>query len=180
MATLVTLAEAKAHLNITSGSDDAEIMGMVEAVTEPIERIVGSVLPQAYTERHDGDRAMIALSHRPVLSVTSVTLPGGGTVTPPGYELDADAAVLTRMAGIYRRAWEAGRIAISYTAGLAAVPAHVRLAALIVVQHLWETQRGGPRDQRFTGGSEDWSPGMGFALPRRALELLGDQTAGIA
>lgn len=181
MATLVTLAEAKAHLNITGVSDDEEIMGMVEAVTTPIERVAGSVLPASYTERHDGARPMIALSHRPVLSVTSVTLPGGTTVAPPGYELDADAAVLTRMAGAYRWEWEAGRITVSYTAGLAAVPAHVRLAALIVVQHLWETQRGGPRDQRFTGGGgEGWSPGMGFALPRRALELLGDQTAGIA
>ncbi len=71
------------------------------------------------------------------------------------------------------------RIAVTCTAGLSAVPAHVRLAALITVQHLWETQRGG-RDRRFTGNEDAWNPGMGYALPRRALELLGDQVSGIA
>ncbi|MEV4059722.1 hypothetical protein [Nonomuraea dietziae] len=181
MATLVTLPETKVHLGITSDSDDAEIMAMVEAVTEPIELIVGSVLPAAYTERYDGGRAALALAHRPVLSVTSVTLPGGATVTAAGYELDADAGVLTRMAGGYRWAWESGRITIAYTAGLAAVPKHVRLAALITVKHMWETQRGGQRDQRFTGNSEEsWNPRWGYTLPRRALELLGNQNAGIA
>lgn len=179
MATLVTLADAKAHLNISGSGDDAEIFGMVEAVTEPIERIVGSVLQQSCTERHDGARPGIALMRRPVLSVASVTLPGGGTVTSGGYELDGGAGVLTRMMGGYPAVWEAGRIVVVYTAGLSAVPAHVRLAALITVQHLWETQRGG-RDRRFTGNDDPWTPGMGYALPRRALELLGDQVAGIA
>lgn len=180
MAALVTLEEAKTHLNITAVTWDAEILGMVEAVTEPVERLVGSVLPVTYIEFHDGGRAAIALSHRPVLSVDEVTLPGGSTLAADGYAIDSDAAVLTRVAGGYRWQWEPGRVGVEYTAGLAAVPPHVRLAALIIVGHMWETQRGG-RDQRFTGsGEEGWRPGLGFALPRRALELLGDQNAGIA
>lgn len=181
MATLVSLEHAKTHLNITTSAEDAEILRMVEAVTEPVERIVGSVLPVSFSEFHDGGRAAIALSHRPVLSIDSVTLPGGATVASDGYELEADAGVLIRMAGGFRWQWEPGRIGVGYTAGLAEVPAHVRLAALIIVGHMWETQRGGQRDGRFTGGGEEgWRPGLGFSLPRRALELLGDQNAGIA
>ncbi len=178
-ATLVSLAEAKAHLNITSGAEDAEIMRVIEAVTVPIERVAGSVAPTAHTEIHPGSRPVIVLSHQPVLSVTSVTGPGG-VVDAEGYALDGQAGVLARMSGVAGGVWEAGQITVTYTAGLASVPPHVRLAALIVVQHLWETQRGG-RDQRFTGaGEEGWNPGLGFALPRRALELLGDPMPGIA
>lgn len=182
MGMLVTLAQAKKHLNITGSGDDAEITAMVEAVTEPVETIVGSVLPRPYAEVHDGGREAIPLAHRPVLSVTSVTLPGGGTVAAAGWELAADAGVLTRVSGGYAARWESGRIKISYVAGVATVPAHVRLAALIIVKHMWETQRGGgERDRRFTGtGEQPWDPRRGYSLPRRALELLGDQNAGIA
>ncbi|TQS29133.1 hypothetical protein [Microbispora sp. KK1-11] len=181
MATLVSLEEAKAHLNISSGTDDAEILRMVEGITAPIERIVGSVLPASYTERHDGWRPGIALRHRPVQSVTSVTLPGGAVLGVDGYELDGDAGVLTRLSGGREWVWEDGRITVVYTAGMAEVPANVKLAALIVLQHMWKTQRGTSRDARFGGGGEEqWTPGMGFTLPRRALELLGDQVSGIA
>lgn len=179
MAALVTLDEAKAHLNLSGSAEDAELLGMVEAVTAPIERIVGAVLPATYTERHDGGGAAIALLHPPVLSVTSVTLADGTVLTADDYEVDAIPAVLTRVSAGSVLRWERGRISVVYLAGMSSVPANVRLAALITVQHMWRTQRGS-RDQRFTGGEETWNPGMGFSLPRRALELLGSKVPGIA
>ncbi|MBB2909321.1 putative phiE125 gp8 family phage protein [Streptosporangium becharense] len=182
MAELVTLAEAKAHLNIPPSrtADDEEIARFIGALTDPIERHTGIVLPVTVTDRCWGGRRSLLLSRRPVQSITSVTLPGGGTVPGSGYELDGDAGVLHRMAGGYTYRWERGRITIVYTAGLAAVPAHVRQAALIILGHLWETQRGTMGTARATGDDEVWDPRFGHSIPRRALELLGGTPMGLA
>ncbi|WP_433382797.1 hypothetical protein [Streptosporangium sp. CA-115845] len=182
MAELVTLAEAKAHLNIPASrtGDDEEISRFIGALTAPIERHVGIVLPVTVTERCWGGRRSLLLAHRPVQSIGSVTLPGGRTVPGSGYDLDGDAGVLHRMAGGHLSCWERGRIAVVYTAGLAAVPAHVRQAALIILGHLWETQRGTMGTARATRDDEVWDPRFGYSIPRRALELLGGTSMGIA
>ncbi|MEV7907699.1 hypothetical protein, partial [Streptomyces anulatus] len=107
-------------------------------------------------------------------------LPGGGLLEASGYEVEAEAGVLLRMAGTYECVWEAGRITVAYVAGRTEVPAHVRQAARIMVQHLWETQRGRMGAARTAGSEEVWDPRWGYAIPRRALELLGDHSMGMA
>jgi hypothetical protein len=54
------------------------------------------------------------------------------------------------------------------------IPAEFQLAALIIAAHLWETQQrshlsGGPSydEQNVTPS------GLGYAIPNRAVELLG-------
>jgi uncharacterized phiE125 gp8 family phage protein len=182
VAELVTLAEAKAHLNIEASrtADDEEISRFIGALTAPMERHVGAVLPVTVTDRCWGGRRSLPLTRRPVQSVTSVTLPCGGTLPGSGYELDGEAGVLHRMSGDHLSRWERGRITIVYTAGLAAVPAHVRQAALIILGHLWETQRGGMGTVRTSRTDEVWDPRWGYSIPRRAMELLGGTSMGIA
>ncbi|MFI6819263.1 hypothetical protein ACIBG7_43230 [Nonomuraea sp. NPDC050328] len=182
MTALVTLEEARAQLNraASASATDAEILRVIEAVTAPIERIAGAVLPTPHTEVYAGGGRAIVLAHAPVLTVTSVGLAVGGELAADGWRLDRTSGVLTRLAAGSPSIWEPGQLTISYVAGLPSIPPHVRMAALITVQHLWELQRGS-RDQRFTGSSDQaWTPAMGFALPHRAMELLGEQTAGIA
>jgi hypothetical protein len=56
------------------------------------------------------------------------------------------------------------------------IPAEVRLAVLIIAQHLWETERGtGSRTDLGARGPEDGEAAAlsGFAVPRRAEQLLG-------
>lgn len=180
MADLVTLAEAKAFLDIPTQitRDDAEISAFVSALTGPVEQHVGAVLPVAYTERHDGGRPAINLDHIPVVSITSVTLPGSVALASTGYELDKPSGVVNRMIGDYTTTWEYGRITIVYTAGLASVPAHVKQAALIILGHLWETQRGSARAP--VNSDDTYDPRWTFSIPRRALELLGPAIGGIA
>ncbi|MFD0885754.1 hypothetical protein ACFQ08_14480, partial [Streptosporangium algeriense] len=84
--------------------------------------------------------------------------------------------------GVIRRAdgrWIAGPVLVVYAAGRTEIPANVLLAALIIIGHLWETQRGTVAPRLGTD-DEVWDPRAGFAVPRRALELLGDQVSGIA
>ncbi|MEV0149104.1 MULTISPECIES: hypothetical protein [unclassified Nonomuraea] len=174
-AGLVSLADARAHLNITTGADDVELAEVVRAATAAVERHVGAVLRRVYVEEHPGGYA-IALHHTPVLSVASASgvLPGVPDLAAADLQVDGSSGVLRRGTG----AWIAGPVRVTYTAGRAEVPPNVRLATLIIIQHLWETQRGSALP-RF-GGEDTWDPRQAFAVPRRALELLGERVSGIA
>lgn len=66
---LLTLAEAKAQLNIRSDDDDTELTAYIEAVGPVIERFVGPVDPREVVETQDGGRVMV-LRTLPVLALT--------------------------------------------------------------------------------------------------------------
>ena len=83
--------------------------------------------------------------------------------------------------------WEKSRIEanikIIYIAGRATVPANVRLATLMLVQHLWTTSQNNKNGGRPNlGGDDTFVPGMGFAVPNRVKELLqpGGRVPGVA
>lgn len=176
---LISLADAKEQLNITGTQDDAELMRMLLSVTRPVERIVGAVARQSWTETLNGGHEKLTLQHFPVLRVIQVT-ENGIALDPTAYALNADAGILTRVAGTYSRRWSAGiaNIGISYEAGRIITGEDVRQAVKIILQHLWETQRGGfsasPRD------SDTYDPRFSYSVPRRALELLGEPIPGMA
>lgn len=173
---VVSLAEAKAQLNITSTTDDEEIAGFVRSVTEVCERYAGALARTTHVEKHDGGYR-IALRHIPVLSLTSaVAIRTSGTdQTVADLDVDGPTGVVERLDGGYMY----GPLRITYTAGRTAIPPRVRQAALIILQHLWETQRGQQGGVSFGGSGEVYDPRWGFSIPRRALELLGEQMPGI-
>lgn len=176
-AGVISLAEAKAQLNITGNDDDDEIAGMVRAVTAVCERHVGALARTTYAETHSGGYRLV-LNHAPVTSVASVTpiLNSGVDQTVADLDVDGPTGIIRRIDGAYM----CGPFHVTYTAGRAEMPANVRLAALIILQHLWETQRGQQGGVSFGGSGEVYDPRWGYAIPRRALELLGDQIPGIA
>lgn len=183
---IVSLVETKNHLNLslTKTTDDAELRGFVLATTEVVENHVGAVVRTARVERFDGGNEAVVLSHAPVLSVTSVT-ESGTAVDPSGYWLDAESGVLRRVLGSMPYCWRygAGNIEAAYVAGRTAVTANWSRAALIIIQHMWETQRntGGGRPQLTeTDLVTVTAAGSTFSIPRRALELLGPPVSGIA
>jgi hypothetical protein len=86
--------------------------------------------------------------------------------------VDGPAGVISQTGG---GCFPAGTYTVTYTAGRPAVPPTVKLAALILLQHLWRTQYGASRVP--SGGADDWSvtdpiPGFGYAVPNRVLQLL--------
>lgn len=185
---IVTLAEAKLHLNITGTDSDAELAGFISAATQPCEDVVGAVVNRTVVEVFDGGRAQLPLSHRPVSSITSV-VDTGTTLSASSYTVNAESGVLTLVAGPSPLPFLVGvqSVTVTYVAGRVASTAavatsaygNIRMAALIIVQHLWETQRpaaAGP----FTQGVDDFDPRYSFSIPRRATELLGERVAGFA
>lgn len=178
MVALLTLAEAKAQLDIQTTTDDTELQAYVDGVTAAIEAHVGPVENRSVTETHDIPRCgarMLVLRQTPAVSLTSVTpvLTNGTTYTVPSLDLDSDTGIVRRLDGgrLY------GPLRFVYVAGRGTVPPTLNLAARIMVQHLWRTQYGASRAGAGVGGGDDYSvnepvPGWGYAIPNRVLQLL--------
>ena len=177
---LLTLAEAKAQLNLgSSTTDDDELQDYIDSVTSVIEEYCGPVEPRAVTERHnaEGGRRVIVLRTTPALSLTSVTpvVTGGSSYPVDGLDLDPDTGEVRRLDG----GWFRGLLLFTVQAGRAGVPPvppTINLAARMLVQHLWRTQRPS-RSGVMAGGGDDYNagepiPGFGYAVPNRVLELL--------
>lgn len=173
---LLTLADAKAQLNITGTADDDELQVYVDSVTPVIENYVGPVEPREVVETHDGGvRLVLVLRQTPVLSLTAVSSVLSGGMVPSVEDLvlvDPGTGEVRRRDGGYLR----GLLQVTYQAGRPSVPPTINLAARILVQHLWRTQRP-TRGGGLAGGGDDYSvnepiPGFGYAVPNRVLELL--------
>lgn len=197
----VTLAAFKDHLTdgstALSADDDAELTRALLAATYAIEKRVGPLVIRSFTEdvqatgptwHQDTRRGKLLLNQRPAVAVTEVSLLLFGQVTAlDGF--DPDAVYLDQEAGIldlYGWTTRCDAYRVTYTAGRGSTPADVDdpgdieadfvEAVLIVGEQLWETQRGrGLHPSRWgTQADPDASPEImrGFALPRRALELI--------
>ena len=185
---IVSLADAKAHLNIpvSRTTDDEELRSAIEATTVVVERYAGAVLRASHTQTFDGGREAVVLAHTPVMAVASVT-ESGAAVQASGYGLDGDSGVLVRLGGGFRSCWRAGaaNVTVAYTAGRLVIPANISRAALIILKHMWETQRasGGGRpglSEEVAGPATYMANPSAYTVPYRALELLGEPTSGIA
>ncbi|RPK69023.1 hypothetical protein EES44_07790 [Streptomyces sp. ADI96-15] len=171
---LVTLAEAKRQLNLGSTDrHDVELELYIEALTPVIEGYVGAVEPRQVTQEVTACRGALTLATIPVVSVDTVTPYSGGTDLDP-------AALSVNVAGVVRRRdgvpIPPGPWTVTYTVGRGdPVPPTIRLAALMLLQHLWRTQTA-TRGPVLSGG-DDFSvtesvPGFGYAVPNRVLQLL--------
>lgn len=183
---VVTLDEAKTHLNIASDADDVELQSTLDAAEAAIETYLGVTLtPTAVTEWHDGSRTQIVLDKAPIVDVTSVTEYSGTTAqdltAQPldgstfdgyGYEVDSVTGLLSRTSSGYVARF-ASRVKVVYQAGYATLPADLKQAVLELTRHLWETQRGRSAGRPVPGYDEEYQPtGQGFAFPNRVMELL--------
>jgi hypothetical protein len=170
---IVSLADAKTHLNITSTTHDEELRGIISAATVVVEHFVGPIARRTYTEiRQAAGWSEVALEHGPILSVTSLNLLSDGTNAHDLTDLDfsnGDGVLRSKTgAALPTSPWK-----ITYVAGRTEIPANIRLAALIIVAHMWRTQRGGAGRVDF-GGDEigTVTTGSGYLVPFRALSLL--------
>ncbi|OLE27976.1 MAG: hypothetical protein AUG44_08790 [Actinobacteria bacterium 13_1_20CM_3_71_11] len=177
---LISLADAKAQLNITSTTQDEEIRDYLGGITTVIEEHLGqAVVRKSYTEQQDACGGAFVLNWSPVVSLTSVALLDGTYTFDVSTLAVSAAGVVTSPNGIAPY----GRVTVTYTAGRSIIPGNYLLAARIILQHLWETQRGTKGAGRFGGLEDSMQLGtghMGYAIPNRAVELLGGGIPGIA
>lgn len=184
--TLLTLADAKAQLNIAAANTqyDAELQDYVDAVSRVVQSPqwppgIGPIDNQAVTEvvsLAERGRALL-LSTMPVVSVDLMTsVYDGGTYDVTALYVENAYSGVVR----HKRHWPIigiGPWTVGYTVGRGGVASKsANLAGRIIVAHLWETQRGrsggrGPSANSEAATAISWGP-SGFAVPNRALELL--------
>lgn len=174
MALVATLAEFKTHLNRGDATDDTELTFFLTAASQWVEYTIGGPLDvQAFTEIHWVSGATIVPRKRPVVSVTSITPDQGSALSSSSYFINAGTNTIEFRYGVTRN-WHT----LVYTAGLSSILDRQKLAGLEVARHLWLVQngtagRGFPEDDLMMTS-------MGFAVPRRAAELLqADRVPGI-
>jgi hypothetical protein len=160
MAGFASLSDVKAHLNITSTDNDDELQLMLDAASETVRSLVGSITDDVaeVLPVHNGT---IILSRR---NVTDVLLHPDEPVS--GFTVNHEAGLVYGVPLI-------GRVSVTYSVGDGARPASLTLATLIIAAHLWETQRGAaPSGPLAADDDTGIVPGLGYAIPNRARELL--------
>lgn len=180
---LLSLADAKLLVKKRDSSDDAAVRFWLEASTRAVEWFVGPVVVRTVSEDHHvGLVATLALRKTPALELTSVTplRAGGVSYDVDDLSLDGELGIVARYDGgpIY------GPVRVVYRAGRVIVGANILAAYQLIFQHLWRTQAGPGRPQR---GADDYDvtepiPGLGYAIPNRAKQMLDpdDQGPGLA
>lgn len=167
---LISTDDARNALGWPAGSVTAgwidDLRLYIAAATPVIEDIVGTIVKVDFTQQIQKGWSFAALYERPVNSITSITFPDLTTLTADEYTVNTNSGML------YLDAPTKDVATVVYSAGLTAVPQNVRLATRELVRHWWQqgmqAQRGGPS----VPSDEVFTP-MGFAVPRRVMELCG-------
>lgn len=166
---LCSLAGAKRHLNMTATVDDDELRGHIDAASVLVEQhLRTSVARRTRTARVCGGDL---LPYPPVLSVTSAT------TVPAETDVDVSDWLPDPVTGLVQVPITVGVVDVVYVVGVQVVQPNIILATEIVAAHLWETQRiprTGPSRGPLGGADDSLTMiGMGYAMPNRALQLLG-------
>jgi uncharacterized phiE125 gp8 family phage protein len=151
----ISLAEAKAHLRLESGSADTLVASLIVTSRLHIETVLGlALVTQGWTWLIDAwpDLAVLRLPMRPVQSISAVRVyaEDGSVVSLPAdsYLLDGNGAP-ARFVRRRGRVWpmpgrNANGIEIAFVAGFGAqaadVPEDIRHALLLLVAH-WYANR---------------------------------------
>lgn len=158
---LLSLAEMKAALGITTSDYDARLTTLGLQISDAISLACGvpsdglaipTLLKETIVEtlRLPSPVVSIVLSRRFVYSVTSIVV-AGTTLTANDYELDKASGVLRYLsaAGYYAE-WPSGKTVITYAAGFNAVPESLKLIAATLLR---ETYAGDGKDPLVRGES---------------------------
>lgn len=150
--------------------NDLDLVAYIQSATPVIENIVGPVLPRSITRKFSGGRTAILIPAA-ATAVTSVK-EMGNEITD--WMFDDSAGILYRGTPVYPLPFYPGNLSIeiTYTVGYAPVPQALQLAARELVRH-WVQQ--GKQATRPTfddaGNSDAQTVPLGFAVPRRVMEL---------
>jgi hypothetical protein len=170
---VASFEEFKARINRSDITDDAELRSYLHSATDWTEYAIGGPLSvQTFTEIHwvCGD---IVPRKRPIVAITSITPDQGTAISSSSYFADPGTQTIHFRYGVYPN-WHT----LIYTAGLSVIPERAKIAGLEVASHLWSVQNGSS-GRGFP--TDDLVPTpMGFAVPRRAAELLApDRIPGV-
>lgn len=168
---VLTLADARTHLNVTAGPHDAEVQAFIDAAEAAIIQRCGPLASTAATVRVRGGGTALVLPTIPAVSLTSVTPVDGTALTLADLYLDTGAGLVTYNSGstFTDRLYD-----VVYNAGRTTCPEDLLMAVKELVRHMWQTQRGPTRrpGSQPSEGTANTVPGAAYLLPFRVSELI--------
>ena len=184
---ILTLAEAKAALNIPAATADydTELAQVITAASRFVDSVFGPVVRRTITdERHYGAGTSVTLNQSPVASVTTVTEYSGGVATVLTAESDTVAGTYTLDDNVlHRRASWGGAyfarqsVVVTCVAGryasTATVDAKFKEAAVVALIHFWQ-HRGANSGAGTFGGDGAPFGGVPFSTDtlRKKLQAM--------
>lgn len=175
MSVLVQLVDLAGFMNaadLATGNKAELLQEVLDAAEEWVESKVGSLTSASRTMKVRASGRNLVLPATRLQAVTAVTDPNGSSHDVAALDVDT-------LAGIVRvPAFVPGTWTVQATPADAAKS--IALAVKIIAAHLWQTQRG--RAGQFLSSVEDpeaMGPGgQGYAIPRRATDLLAPFMVG--
>lgn len=178
---VLPLQDAKDALNIqqTNTTKDSTIQAMIDTIEASIEMITGGpLLTRTIVERVEVTDyyTSLVLRKRPVVAVQSIVDVSSGVTLPTvSLDIDTNSGIVRRVLRLPFLSW-GPYYTVTYTAGWGTtLPPAFNVAARIILMHLWKTEQG-PQYRPYAGEEETMLPGMSYAIPNRALEILRPYT----
>lgn len=195
--TIVSLMEAKEIVRLTGdSSQDAILQGYNAAATEVAELFCGAVVTRQVSRMVRAQGRVMILPKAPVRTDLGTALDPSGrrdgsttnglvSITPLmtyGFMYDLSQLLVDQDTGLVRQSaglpfFYSGdpyaQFLATWWAGRKVIPAAVYEGAKVILEHLWQIKRGGTSAQDVAAGqSTTIVPGIGFAVPNRAIQLF--------
>ena len=183
LVSIVSLADAKDFLGIDQADTraDDELRAWLAGTTEVVERVKNEVIAMrtiTATEHNEQPRS-VRLWKVPVISLTSLSAADDDRTwdVTSDVRTDPETGLVRRIHGPHMRGW----ITAVYTAGYQVVPYHLMQGSLVLLQHVWETQRGpGTIGGGVIGPEEAGDMKQMYMLPRKVREWIGEPRPSVA
>ena len=169
---IVSLADVKRYLNVTSTTNDEEIRQFILEATDICESMVNQKLRRkSFTEKCTAVEGSVMLIKQPVTAITSLTENDVALTENVDYFVNYRAGIIYRGDTTMRRFWRSGvnNITVTYVAGKTEPSPTEQLLIKETVRHLWRTKRGA--SPMGMGGQEEFIPGGNNAITFRMQEL---------
>lgn len=170
MAALVGLDEAKVRLNASKATNDAELLDFIMKASASVEARTRlwhrATITDTFRRR---TIRTVYLRKAPAVSITSV-VENGVTLDAGTYQLGGGNGLIKPGSS-----WSAGdgSLVVTYLAGETVVPLDVREGVLMLLEHMWSTQRGPvARSLSAAAAEAEYDPRSAYAWPRRVEEQL--------
>lgn len=166
---LLTLAEAKAALNITVPAFDTELQDYIDGAIEAVEFVCGFSAATTVTEVVEVAGPDIPLRKTPVISVTSINGDRFGSCTVSNCHVDLAAGIIRAKGN--STSLRPDTYTVVYSSGRTTAPPAMKQAAKAILKHQWQTQRGTSIQRRAQTDESTFVPGYGY-IYTEALQML--------
>jgi hypothetical protein len=173
---IISLADAKQHLGMDPAdtSEDDELRWWIAGTTAAVEDAKNEVIARRVitrTVRNERHRSL-RLWNVPVISLDSLARKDGShtwDVTSDVYT-DPETGLVELISGPSLCGW----LSYGITAGYQVIPYNLMQGSLVLLQHVWETQRGpGAIGGGVVGPEEAGDYKQAFMMPRKVREWIG-------